>query len=174
LPLILRNAQFFENSKKEISHDSGGSLLGFVVAGLGPAFWRERAQELAVIVSLLIAGPVLIDAALTVIRRLRNRQSPFLGDRFHLYHLNFARLETTPNPCHILRANHCARGNWVDLHCACKFGRHSILSAAIGRGMVAIAVRAGALGSLGRFQDDSPSEDSRLWEAFYRSREEKS
>ena len=68
--------------------DSGSTVLGFSVAFLGLDFCRSsRGTIPSMIFSLLVAGLPLLDAALAVLRRLREAASPFYGDRRHFYDL---------------------------------------------------------------------------------------
>ncbi len=68
--------------------DGGSNTLGFVIAFLAVDFYRARpATNSALIFPLLVAAVPLLDAVFAALRRLRNRGSPFQGDRRHIYDL---------------------------------------------------------------------------------------
>lgn len=71
--------------------DSGSTILGFCVAflALTPAHTSSAAP--ATLLPLMLAGLPLVDAFLSVIRRVLRRSSPFQGDRAHFYDLLRAR-----------------------------------------------------------------------------------
>lgn len=73
--------------------DNGSNFLGFGIAFLGLDFYRSSTAIGAprYFFPVLVAALPLLDAALAVIRRLRNLRSPFYGDRFHIYDLLLAR-----------------------------------------------------------------------------------
>ena len=72
--------------------DSGSTALGFGMAFLGLDFYRLRpAAGASIFLPLMVAGLPLLDAGLTVIRRLRNPLSLIHGDRRHFYDLLLAR-----------------------------------------------------------------------------------
>jgi hypothetical protein len=80
------HAEFVKNPKKVVSDDSGSTVLGFTVAFIAINFYHSHgAAALAFNVSVLPAGLPLVDAAVAVLRRLRNRGSPCYGDRSHFY-----------------------------------------------------------------------------------------
>jgi hypothetical protein len=87
-----RNAQFFEHAEKVIPHELGSTALGFSVAFLGLDFYRAHLPtRSALLFPLLTAAFPLLDAICAIVRRLRNRASPFQGDRAHIYDRAFAR-----------------------------------------------------------------------------------
>jgi UDP-GlcNAc:undecaprenyl-phosphate/decaprenyl-phosphate GlcNAc-1-phosphate transferase len=66
--------------------DSGSTLLGFALAFLTCDFYRSNRMTLAVATfPVFVCALPILDAALAIIRRLRNARSPVLGDRSHLY-----------------------------------------------------------------------------------------
>jgi UDP-GlcNAc:undecaprenyl-phosphate GlcNAc-1-phosphate transferase len=68
--------------------DCGSTMLGVVLGALTLAFFRSHSgTSLEIGVPLLFAALPLADAAFAVIRRLRQRKSPFAGDRRHFYDL---------------------------------------------------------------------------------------
>lgn len=68
--------------------DSGSTVLGFLVAFLGLDFYRvHHAIGTHWLIPISFAGLPLLDLFLAVVRRVRKRVSPFLGDRQHLYDL---------------------------------------------------------------------------------------
>ncbi len=72
--------------------DAGSNLLGFGVAFLGLNLYRPHTTTRSILFfPLLSAALPLLDAVLAMVRRLRNRSSPFSGDRFHFYDLLSAR-----------------------------------------------------------------------------------
>jgi UDP-GlcNAc:undecaprenyl-phosphate/decaprenyl-phosphate GlcNAc-1-phosphate transferase len=72
--------------------DSGSMLLGFCAAILGLDFWRTHsATGSAQFFPFIVAGLPLLDALFAVLRRLRRRNSPLIGDREHVYDLLLAR-----------------------------------------------------------------------------------
>ena len=71
--------------------DSGSTALGFCVALLALESSRtvrtSSSVATTIIFPFLVAGLPLLDAALAILRRLRNSSSPFSGDRSHYYDL---------------------------------------------------------------------------------------
>jgi UDP-GlcNAc:undecaprenyl-phosphate/decaprenyl-phosphate GlcNAc-1-phosphate transferase len=68
--------------------DSGSTVLGFLLAFLSLDFYRvHHAIGTRLLLPLIFAGLPLLDLFLAVFRRIRKRQSPFLGDRQHIYDL---------------------------------------------------------------------------------------
>jgi UDP-GlcNAc:undecaprenyl-phosphate GlcNAc-1-phosphate transferase len=68
--------------------DSGSTVLGFLLAFLGLDFYRvHHAVGTHWLLPIAFAGLPLVDLCLAVVRRVRKRVSPFLGDRQHLYDL---------------------------------------------------------------------------------------
>ena len=66
--------------------DSGSTVLGLCAAFLGLDLYRSHAPTSPTLVFPLLAAALpLLDGALAVIRRLRNRSSIFTGDRAHIY-----------------------------------------------------------------------------------------
>jgi len=66
--------------------DSGSTMTGFLIAFLSLDFYRVH-HHIGThwLLPLVFAGLPLMDFTLAVIRRLRNRVSPFSGDRGHFY-----------------------------------------------------------------------------------------
>jgi hypothetical protein len=72
--------------------DGGSTTLGLVIAFLALNSFRVHgAETFGSYFALMPAGLPLIDAALAVLRRLRNKGSPLYGDRLHFYDLLIAR-----------------------------------------------------------------------------------
>jgi UDP-GlcNAc:undecaprenyl-phosphate/decaprenyl-phosphate GlcNAc-1-phosphate transferase len=69
--------------------DSGSTVLGFVLAAvtLNVVAGQTRAAMLPLIAPALFVAVPLADALFAIVRRLRNRRSPFVGDRSHFYDL---------------------------------------------------------------------------------------
>jgi UDP-GlcNAc:undecaprenyl-phosphate/decaprenyl-phosphate GlcNAc-1-phosphate transferase len=68
--------------------DSGSTMLGFLIAFLSLDFYRVHHRIGSHwLLPLVFAALPLMDFFLAVIRRLRNRVSPFSGDRGHFYDL---------------------------------------------------------------------------------------
>jgi glycosyl transferase family 4 len=68
--------------------DSGSTVLGLSIGFLSLSFYRSPfATGPRLLLPLVVAGLPLLDAGLTVIRRVRGRVSPFYGDRRHIYDL---------------------------------------------------------------------------------------
>ena len=68
--------------------DSGSTVLGFLVAFLGLDFYRVHYTiGTHWLLPIAFAGLPLLDLCLAVVRRVRKRASPLLGDRQHLYDL---------------------------------------------------------------------------------------
>lgn len=66
--------------------DSGSTLLGFSLAYLALDFYTNNVSAHSYApFPILIAAVPLLDAVLSVARRLRNFRSPFFGDRGHFY-----------------------------------------------------------------------------------------
>jgi len=72
--------------------DSGSTVLGFCVVFLALDFYGARGASGAnLYFPVQVAALPFLDALLAVVRRLRNAQSPFRGDRRHFYDLLLAR-----------------------------------------------------------------------------------
>ncbi|MGA8223306.1 MAG: MraY family glycosyltransferase [Candidatus Acidiferrales bacterium] len=72
--------------------DSGSTILGFTVAFLGLDSYRAGTNaNFPGLFPFIVAAIPLLDAGLAILRRLQNRGSPFVGDRFHFYDLLLAR-----------------------------------------------------------------------------------
>jgi UDP-GlcNAc:undecaprenyl-phosphate/decaprenyl-phosphate GlcNAc-1-phosphate transferase len=68
--------------------DSGSTMLGFVLVWLALGFVRSQpGSNLGLAAPLLFSSLPLADATFAVIRRVRERKSPFAGDRRHFYDL---------------------------------------------------------------------------------------
>lgn len=67
--------------------DSGSTLLGASLAFLALDWVRTDAPAHSSVVPMLFVGLPLADALAAVIRRLRGKKSPFVGDRRHFYDL---------------------------------------------------------------------------------------
>jgi UDP-GlcNAc:undecaprenyl-phosphate/decaprenyl-phosphate GlcNAc-1-phosphate transferase len=67
--------------------DSGSTLLGASLAFLALDWVRTDAPTHSSLIPLLFVGLPLADAFAAVIRRLRGKTSPFVGDRRHFYDL---------------------------------------------------------------------------------------
>ena len=66
--------------------DCGSNLLGFLIAFLAIDFYGPRpATPSALVFPFLVAALPLADAGFAAVRRLRAGQSPWFGDRKHLY-----------------------------------------------------------------------------------------
>ncbi len=142
------DSEFFENSEKVIAHDSGSTLFGFLAAFLGLDLYRAGITTTAKFPLLfpLLAGAIpLGDAALAVLRRLRQRRSPFHGDRRHFYDLLLARGWSTLRVA--LTTYGLTAGLVVVANIAMRmtFSRALVASTLISGGLVAAAVRLGAL-----------------------------
>ncbi len=74
--------------------DSGSNALGLVIAFLALDFWRSQAAVRtvpALLFPFLLCALPLLDAALTILRRIGRLNSPLKGDRSHFYDLLLAR-----------------------------------------------------------------------------------
>ena len=68
--------------------DSGSTVLGFLLAFIGLDFYKvHHAIGTHLLLPLIFAGLPLLDLFLAVFRRMRKGNSPFMGDRQHLYDL---------------------------------------------------------------------------------------
>ncbi len=67
--------------------DSGSTLLGASLAFLALDWVRTDVPTHSSVIPLLFVGLPLADASAAVIRRLRGKTSPFVGDRRHFYDL---------------------------------------------------------------------------------------
>jgi hypothetical protein len=86
------DSEFVENPKQIVANDSGSTTLGFAIAFLSLDFYRTNgAQPNFRAFPIVVAALPILDAALAVLRRLRNRASPLYGDRRHFYDLLLAR-----------------------------------------------------------------------------------
>ncbi|MGH9747934.1 MAG: hypothetical protein ACRD59_17705 [Candidatus Acidiferrales bacterium] len=143
-----RYAQFFEDSKKVISHDSGSVVLGYSIAFLGLDLYRVSGPAKSpLLFPLLIAAVPLVDASLAVLRRLRQRRSPIHGDRNHFYDLLLARgwaARRVAVTCYGLTAM-LVLTSWLALRL--EFAQAFFLSISIAAGLCAAAVRLGSLRS---------------------------
>jgi UDP-GlcNAc:undecaprenyl-phosphate GlcNAc-1-phosphate transferase len=69
--------------------DSGSMLLGFVLATITVHGVLKSVAAVTLVIPLLIMGVPMLDLSLTILRRLKNRQSIFKPDRGHLHHRLF-------------------------------------------------------------------------------------
>lgn len=126
--------------------DSGSTALGFAIAFLGLDFYRSRpAGDASMFLPLMLAGLPLLDAALTVIRRLRSPLSLIHGDRRHFYDLLLARgwsARRVALTCYLITAGLGAIG-WIGE----RKGPNEFLAVAVLSvgGLLAAALRLGAL-----------------------------
>lgn len=67
--------------------DSGSYFLGFVLATAAIIGVFKTTLVVALIIPLLILGVPIFDTAFAIMRRLKNRQSPFAADNRHIHHL---------------------------------------------------------------------------------------
>jgi UDP-GlcNAc:undecaprenyl-phosphate GlcNAc-1-phosphate transferase len=67
--------------------DSGSTLLGASLAFLALEWVRIDSPTHSSVIPLLFVGLPLADAFAAVVRRVRGKKSPFLGDRRHFYDL---------------------------------------------------------------------------------------
>jgi hypothetical protein len=96
---------------------------------------------------LIFAAVPLLDAALAVLRRLRNDGSPLLGDRGHFYDLLLARglsQRKVALACYSITAVLVAAG-WFSVRVG--FAEAIIISAICSGALLAVALRFGALRS---------------------------
>ncbi len=131
--------------------DSGSTVLGFCIAflTLDPARANQSATSLAFL-PFVLAGLPVIDAALAVLRRLRQLSSPLQGDRSHFYDLLLAR---GWSPLQVALACYgitigLALVAWLGMHF--DFRSFEILSAVSLAGLFLVAVRLGSLQSRDR------------------------
>jgi hypothetical protein len=74
--------------KEIVADDSGSTLLGLTLALLTLDLYRSNPVSLSIaLFPVFVAGLPLLDAALAVVRRVRNGRSPLYGDRRHFYDL---------------------------------------------------------------------------------------
>jgi UDP-GlcNAc:undecaprenyl-phosphate GlcNAc-1-phosphate transferase len=127
--------------------DSGSTLFGFLAAFLGLDIYRASitTAKFPLLFPLLVGAIPLGDAALAVLRRLRQRRSPFQGDRHHFYDLLLARGWSTLRVA--LTTYGLTAGLVVVANIAMRmtFSRALVASTLISGGLVAAAVRLGAL-----------------------------
>lgn len=69
--------------------DSGSMLLGFVLATITVHGVLKSVAAVTLVIPLLIMGVPMFDLSLTILRRVKNRQSIFQPDRGHLHHRLF-------------------------------------------------------------------------------------
>ncbi|HWG58393.1 MAG TPA: MraY family glycosyltransferase [Candidatus Acidoferrales bacterium] len=68
--------------------DCGSTVLGFVVASLSLSYASgARAGVWSLVIPVLFAAVPVCDAFCAILRRMKSKTSPFLGDRSHFYDL---------------------------------------------------------------------------------------
>jgi UDP-GlcNAc:undecaprenyl-phosphate GlcNAc-1-phosphate transferase len=126
--------------------DSGSTVLGFLVAFLGLDFYRvHHAIGTHWLLPIAFAGLPLLDLCLAVVRRVRKRVSPFLGDRQHFYDLLQQR-GWSARPIAI--GSYLATACFVMLGWFCISLAHGIAFFAITLAFVSLTITAVRLGSL--------------------------
>jgi UDP-GlcNAc:undecaprenyl-phosphate GlcNAc-1-phosphate transferase len=99
--------------------DSGSTVLGFCIAFLTLSCGQSSAAEASVaLVPFTLAGLPLLDAALAVVRRIKNNSSPLRGDRRHIYDILMARRWSQRNIAFACWGMTVALGvvAWLSLH----------------------------------------------------------
>jgi len=128
--------------------DSGSTVLGFLLAFLGLDFYRvHHAIGTHWLLPIAFAGLPLLDLCLAVVRRVRKRVSPFLGDRQHFYDLLQQR-GWSPRPIAI--GSYLATAGFVLLGWLSISLTPGIAFLAIAMAFVSLTVTAVHLGSLRR------------------------
>ncbi|KAF1687176.1 glycosyl transferase family 4 [Pseudoxanthomonas broegbernensis] len=67
--------------------DAGSAFLGLVIAWFSFRLTQNPGHPVNPVLTLWFVPIPMMDALVLIIRRLRNRQSPFNGDRNHMHHL---------------------------------------------------------------------------------------
>lgn len=96
LPYILMNLGFLGRERKVFMGDAGSMLIGFTVIWM--LLQSSQNSDVFVIrpvTALWVIGIPLMDMVSTMIRRIRQGNSPFKPDREHLHHI-FQRLGFSP------------------------------------------------------------------------------
>lgn len=130
--------------------DCGSTTLGLVIAFLALNSFRMHGTEtFGSYFALMPAGLPLIDAALAVVRRLRNKSSPLYGDRFHFYDLLIARGlsgRRVALACYVITAIFCF-AEWLAGQLAAQnsYERALAISAVTVGGFLIIELRLGSL-----------------------------
>jgi UDP-GlcNAc:undecaprenyl-phosphate GlcNAc-1-phosphate transferase len=145
--------------------DSGSSILGFVIVLLGLAVCRETGPAKSafplLLFSVLAAALPLVDALLAVLRRIRRRASPLLGDRGHFYDLLLARgwaARQVALACYAVTAALVMTG-WITMRL--RFPEAILVDALIGLAMLVTSTRLGALRSQDSSRNEGTKEDLR-------------
>ena len=73
--------------KKVFLGDAGSMSLGFIMAWILIYYSQQPHQHIHPIAALWCASVPVFDTIAVILRRLKNRSSPFAPDRFHLHHL---------------------------------------------------------------------------------------
>ncbi len=71
--------------------DSGALFVGFMLAALSVLGTQKAATAVAVVVPILAFGFPVVDAAMTMSRRIVSRRPVFQGDNEHIHHMLLAR-----------------------------------------------------------------------------------
>lgn len=66
--------------------DGGSQLLGLAIGSLAILVTQSETSLLSATMPLFLLAIPILDTAFVVIQRLKERRSPFLGDRTHLHH----------------------------------------------------------------------------------------
>ncbi|MGA8143787.1 MAG: MraY family glycosyltransferase [Candidatus Acidiferrales bacterium] len=126
--------------------DSGSSTLGFIAGFLGLSLPRPAGSgKSPLLFALLVAALPLLDVLLAVARRIRQRGSPFQGDRRHIYDLFLARGWTVRGValiCYGLTVGLVSAG-WIIVRAGPS--QALVTSGMIVVGLLALAVRMGSL-----------------------------
>jgi undecaprenyl-phosphate alpha-N-acetylglucosaminyl 1-phosphatetransferase len=73
--------------KRVFLGDAGSMSLGFILAWILIYYSQQPHQQIHPIAALWCASVPVFDTIAVILRRLKNRSSPFAPDRFHLHHL---------------------------------------------------------------------------------------
>jgi len=75
------------NPAKIFLGDSGSLFLGYLLATTSISSAQKSATLVVILIPLLVLAFPIFDTSLAFFRRIKNRLSPFKGDRLHTHHL---------------------------------------------------------------------------------------
>jgi UDP-GlcNAc:undecaprenyl-phosphate/decaprenyl-phosphate GlcNAc-1-phosphate transferase len=83
---ILGFLRFNTHPARVFMGDGGSQVLGFSIGVLAILATQAETSAVSAAIPLLLIGVPILDTLAVMMRRLRERRSPFAGDRSHLHH----------------------------------------------------------------------------------------
>lgn len=88
IAFLVYNMRFpWRQKAKLFMGNAGSAFLGFVIAWLAFKLTQNPGHPINPVLALWCVAVPVMDTLVLMIRRVRNKQSPFVGDRNHIHHL---------------------------------------------------------------------------------------